>query len=53
LNCTFNDVRPAKPVKVKVGVHGHGSVVSKLGYWVPRGQEIYTGRMQQGPTVTL
>ncbi|WP_413760168.1 hypothetical protein [Streptomyces sp. MMBL 11-3] len=38
---------------------GHGSavgacssVVSKLGYWMPRGQSLHTGGMPAGPTVT-
>ncbi|MGW0336389.1 hypothetical protein ACWD0J_31845 [Streptomyces sp. NPDC003011] len=54
LDCALTDLQPGRPstVVVRVSVRDTCStVVSKLGYWMPRGQALYTGGMLAGPTV--
>ncbi|MEU6348583.1 hypothetical protein ABZ896_04570 [Streptomyces sp. NPDC047072] len=54
LDCALTDLQPGRPstVVVRVAVRSTCStVVSKLGYWMPRGQALYTGGMLAGPTV--
>lgn len=54
LDCALTELQPGRPdtVVVRVALKGTCStVVSKLGYWVPRGQALYTGGMLEGPTV--
>ncbi|MEU1055767.1 hypothetical protein ABZ397_24850 [Streptomyces sp. NPDC005876] len=53
LDCTLTGLRPGRPATVRVRVTlgpACSTVVSKLGYWLPRGQEV-TGGMLPGPTV--
>jgi hypothetical protein len=54
VDCALTDLQPGRPATVRVQV-AQGSacstVVSKLGYWMPRGQALYTGGMVEGPTV--
>ncbi|MFM9441602.1 hypothetical protein [Streptomyces acidiscabies] len=54
LDCALTDLQPGNPstvvVEATVGEHC-SSVVSKLGYWMPRGQALYTGGMLEGPAV--
>ncbi|MFE9450959.1 hypothetical protein [Streptomyces sp. NPDC006739] len=55
LDCALTDLQPGHPdtVRVRVTVGPNCStVVSKLGYWMPKGQALYTGGMLAGPTVT-
>ncbi|MFE9680162.1 hypothetical protein [Streptomyces sp. NPDC006285] len=55
LDCALTDLQPGRPATVVVRArvaHACTSVVSKLGYWMPRGQSLYTGGMLAGPTVT-
>ncbi|MER6125808.1 hypothetical protein ABT173_24895 [Streptomyces sp. NPDC001795] len=55
LDCTLTDLQPGHPdtVVVRVTVKDVCStVVSKLGYWMPQGQALFTGGMIAGPTVT-
>jgi hypothetical protein len=55
LDCTLTGLQPGHPEKVKVRVTVGATcstVVSKLGYWLPRGQDLYTGAMLAGPTLT-
>jgi hypothetical protein len=55
LDCALTDLQPGRPSTVVVRARVAGactSVVSKLGYWMPRGQSLYTGGMLAGPTVT-
>ncbi|WP_210587199.1 hypothetical protein [Streptomyces sp. GESEQ-35] len=54
LDCALTDLQPGNPatVVVRVAVKGTCStVVSKLGYWMPQGQAVYTGGMLVGPTI--
>ncbi|MFD0318806.1 hypothetical protein [Streptomyces flavalbus] len=54
LDCALTDLQPGHPatVTVRVALDARCStVVSKLGYWMPRGQALYTGGMLAGPTV--
>ncbi|WP_279549273.1 hypothetical protein [Streptomyces sp. DH24] len=54
VDCALTDLQPGRPATVKVRVtlgSACSTVVSKLGYWMPRGQALYTGGMVQGPTV--
>ncbi|MET7682420.1 hypothetical protein [Streptomyces sp. NPDC005423] len=54
LDCALTDLQPGHPdtVRVRVTLNSRCStVVSKLGYWTPRGQALYTGGMLAGPTV--
>jgi hypothetical protein len=54
LDCALTDLRPGRPATVRVRVtlrSACSTVVSKLGYWMPRGQEVFTGGMLVGPTV--
>ncbi|WP_406463625.1 hypothetical protein OH768_48800 [Streptomyces sp. NBC_01622] len=55
LDCALTDLQPGHPdtVVVRVTLKSRCStVVSKLGYWMPQGQTLYTGGMLAGPTVT-
>ncbi|WP_225859585.1 hypothetical protein [Streptomyces albicerus] len=55
LDCALTDLQPGRPSKVVVHAtlaDACTTVVSKLGYWTPRGQSLYTGGMLAGPTVT-
>ncbi|MFC8194813.1 hypothetical protein ACFWBR_11300 [Streptomyces sp. NPDC060006] len=55
LDCALTDLQPGRPSTVVVRARVLGAcstVVSKLGYWTPRGQSLYTGGMLAGPTVT-
>jgi hypothetical protein len=54
LDCTLTDLQPGHPdtVVVRVTLKSRCStVVSKLGYWMPQGQTLYTGGMPAGPTM--
>ncbi|WP_190025180.1 hypothetical protein [Streptomyces hiroshimensis] len=54
LNCDLVNLQPGRPNVVKVRVRMGkvcSPVVSKMGYWLPKGQEAYTGNMLVGPTV--
>ncbi|MFF4504356.1 hypothetical protein [Streptomyces sp. NPDC001401] len=54
LDCAITDLQPGHPatvvVRASVGTDC-STVVSKLGYWMPQGQALYTGGMLAGPTV--
>ncbi|WP_345282726.1 hypothetical protein [Streptomyces gulbargensis] len=55
LDCALTTLQPGRPAKVTVNVSVGptcSTVVSKLGYWMPDGQALYTGGMQPGPTLT-
>ncbi|MEU0005179.1 hypothetical protein ABZ079_13005 [Streptomyces sp. NPDC006314] len=55
LDCALTALQPGHPEKVKVRVTVGATcstVVSKLGYWLPKGQDLYTGGMLAGPTLT-
>lgn len=55
LDCTVTALQPGHPEKITVRITVGAkcsSVVSKLGYWVPQGQSMYTGAMLEGPTLT-
>ncbi|MEU1072728.1 MULTISPECIES: hypothetical protein [unclassified Streptomyces] len=55
LDCALVDIQPGRPNSVKVDVRigrSCSSVVSKMGYWLPNGQDTYTGNMMMGPTLT-
>ncbi|MFD7713567.1 hypothetical protein ACFV6E_42585 [Streptomyces sp. NPDC059785] len=54
LDCTLTELQPGRPETVVVRVtvrRGCSTVVSKLGYWMPQGQSLYTGGMLAGPTL--
>lgn len=54
LDCALTDLQPGRPATVVVRVALRdtcSTVVSKLGYWMPEGQALYTGGMLAGPTV--
>ncbi|MGV9500229.1 hypothetical protein ACWDQ0_18290 [Streptomyces sp. NPDC003642] len=54
VDCALTDLQPGRPATVRVRVRqtsACSTVVSKLGYWMPRGQALYTGGMVEGPTV--
>ncbi|MGW0912771.1 hypothetical protein ACWD1Z_13635 [Streptomyces sp. NPDC002784] len=54
LDCALTDLQPGHPATVVVRValrDACSTVVSKLGYWMPQGQALYTGGMLAGPTV--
>ncbi|MDL2075879.1 hypothetical protein QNN03_05450 [Streptomyces sp. GXMU-J15] len=54
LDCALTDLQPGRPATVEVRIalrEACSTVVSKLGYWMPRGQALYTGAMVAGPTV--
>ncbi|MER7575338.1 hypothetical protein [Streptomyces sp. NPDC126514] len=54
LDCALTDLQPGRPATVVVRVALRdtcSTVVSKLGYWMPQGQALYTGGMLAGPTV--
>lgn len=54
VDCALTDLQPGRPATVRVQVttaETCSTVVSKLGYWMPRGQALYTGGMVEGPTV--
>ncbi|KUN79407.1 hypothetical protein AQJ66_28150 [Streptomyces bungoensis] len=55
LDCTLTALQPGHPEKVRVRVtlgSTCSTVVSKIGYWMPRGQALYTGGMLAGPTLS-
>ncbi|WEO93817.1 hypothetical protein A6P39_007245 [Streptomyces sp. FXJ1.172] len=55
LDCTVTELQPGHPeqIKVRITVGAKCStVVSKLGYWIPQGQSMYTGAMLEGPKLT-
>ncbi|MFF9473901.1 hypothetical protein ACF1E9_14955 [Streptomyces roseolus] len=55
LDCALTTLQPGRPARVTVQVSAGptcSTVVSKLGYWMPNGQALYTGSMQPGPTLT-
>ncbi len=55
LDCALTTLQPGNPQQVTVRVTTPSTcstVVSKLGYWLPDGQTLYTGGMLPGPTVT-
>ncbi|EST35779.1 hypothetical protein [Streptomyces roseochromogenus] len=55
LDCTVTELQPGHPetLKIQYTVGAKCStVVSKLGYWVPKGQDMFTGNMLAGPTLT-
>ncbi|MGP4042953.1 hypothetical protein [Streptomyces sp. 2A115] len=54
LDCALTDLQPGRPSKVVVRATLEDTcttVVSKLGYWMPRGQSLYTGGLLAGATV--
>lgn len=54
LDCALTDLQPGNPSTVVVRATTAGAcstVVSKLGYWMPRGQTFRTGGMVAGPAV--
>ncbi|MFG3498109.1 hypothetical protein [Streptomyces sp. NPDC047928] len=55
LDCALTDLQPGRPATVTVHVTlpagACSTIVSKLGYWTPRGQQV-SGAMLNGPTVT-
>ncbi|GGX20219.1 hypothetical protein [Streptomyces lomondensis] len=54
VDCALTDLQPGRPATVRVRVtlaSACSTVVSKLGYWMPRGQALHTGGMVEGPTV--
>ncbi|MGA4866343.1 hypothetical protein ACPB9J_27250 [Streptomyces lavendulocolor] len=54
LDCALTDLQPGRPATVTVRATlaaACSTIVSKLGYWTPRGQES-TGGMITGPTLT-
>ncbi|TDF47440.1 hypothetical protein E2C00_11055 [Streptomyces sp. WAC05374] len=54
LDCALTDLQPGRPTTVTVRATlkaACSTIVSKLGYWTPKGQES-TGGMLTGPTVT-
>ncbi|MER8220268.1 hypothetical protein ABTZ58_06655 [Streptomyces sp. NPDC094143] len=54
VDCALTDLQPGRAATVRVKVRlssACSTVVSKLGYWMPRGQALYTGGMVEGPTV--
>jgi len=54
LDCAVTDLQPGHPATVVVRASvgsACSTVVSKLGYWMPQGQALYTGGMLAGPTV--
>ncbi|MGZ0204232.1 hypothetical protein ACNFR7_29090 [Streptomyces sp. RM1] len=55
LDCALTELQPGHPEQVKVRVTVGGTcstVVSKLGFWMPNGQDLETGGMLEGPKVT-
>ncbi|MCA6091123.1 hypothetical protein LE181_02925 [Streptomyces sp. SCA3-4] len=55
LDCALVNIQPGHPVKVKVVAHlgaRCSTIISKMGYWLPKGQETYTGGMLKGPVVS-
>ncbi|TWV55573.1 hypothetical protein FRZ03_07150 [Streptomyces misionensis] len=55
LDCALTELQPGHPERVTVRVTVGGTcstVVSKLGYWMPNGQDLETGGMLEGPKVT-
>lgn len=54
VDCALTDLQPGRPATVRVHVtvgSACSTIVSKLGYWMPRGQALHTGAMVAGPTV--
>ncbi|MFD8009068.1 hypothetical protein [Streptomyces sp. NPDC059762] len=55
LDCALTTLQPGNPQRVTVRVtvgDTCSTVVSKLGYWMPDGQTLYTGGMLPGPKLT-
>ncbi|MFF4685456.1 hypothetical protein [Streptomyces sp. NPDC001307] len=55
LDCTVTELQPGHPEKLTVRFtvgSKCSTVVSKLGYWVPKGQDMFTGNMLAGPTLS-
>ncbi|WP_234338124.1 hypothetical protein [Streptomyces sp. NRRL F-5727] len=55
LDCALTTLQPGNPEQVTVRVtvgSTCSTVVSKLGYWMPDGQTLYTGGMLPGPKLT-
>ncbi|MFR9787399.1 hypothetical protein ACL07V_01775 [Streptomyces sp. MB22_4] len=55
LDCALTELQPGHPERVEVRVTVGATcstVVSKLGYWMPDGQALYTGGMLEGPELT-
>jgi hypothetical protein len=55
LDCALTELQPGRPATVVVDVSvkdACSTVVSKVGYWMPKGQSVYTGALLTGPTVT-
>lgn len=55
LDCALTTLQPGNPQQVTVRVtvgSACSTVVSKLGYWMPDGQALYTGGMLPGPKLT-
>ncbi|WP_234046071.1 hypothetical protein [Streptomyces adelaidensis] len=54
VDCALTGLQPGRSTTVTVRVSVKdtcGTIVSKLGYWIPQGQNLYTGGMLAGPTV--
>ncbi|MDF3298956.1 hypothetical protein [Streptomyces tropicalis] len=54
LDCALTDLQPGHPDTVRVRLalgRACSTVVSKAGYWMPKGQALFTGGMLAGPTV--
>ncbi|MEU3557905.1 hypothetical protein [Streptomyces fragilis] len=54
IDCALTDLQPGNPATVVVRAttgDACSTVVSKLGYWMPRGQTFRTGGMVAGPAV--
>ncbi|QHA10095.1 hypothetical protein GQF42_39260 [Streptomyces broussonetiae] len=55
LDCTVTELQPGHPEKIRVQItvgSKCSTVVSKLGYWIPQGQSMFTGAMLEGPKLT-
>ncbi|MET8507475.1 hypothetical protein ABZV60_22875 [Streptomyces sp. NPDC004787] len=55
LDCALTTLQPGRPETVTVRISlgpTCSTVVSKLGYWMPDGQTLYTGGMLPGPRLT-
>ncbi|MFJ9817590.1 hypothetical protein ACIRU3_20420 [Streptomyces sp. NPDC101151] len=55
LDCALTELQPGHPETVKVRVtlaSNCSTVVSKLGYWMPKGQALFAGDLLAGPTLS-